>query len=129
MSKLPQAPFFPMSVALKMAELCVAAPQVIAHRLTRMALAGAQPGARDRREFSGMVAEKQIAFATAWMAMWVEGLKQQQRLALSLMQGASPQQHAQRAGAALTRMTGAALDPVHRKAVANASRLSRTRLR
>jgi hypothetical protein len=42
----------------KAAELGVAAPLVIAHRLTRMALAGHTPSVRDRREFTLMSTEK-----------------------------------------------------------------------
>ena len=49
-------------VARQATDLAVAAPQVVAHRLTRMAMAGANPSARDRREFTRMVSEKQTAF-------------------------------------------------------------------
>jgi len=45
---------------IKLAELGVAAPQVVSHRLTRMALAGPALNARDRKEFTGMVVEKQL---------------------------------------------------------------------
>ena len=44
-------------VARQATDLAVAAPQVVAHRLTRMAMAGANPSARDRREFTRMVSE------------------------------------------------------------------------
>lgn len=53
------------TTAIKLAELSLASPQVIAHRVTRMALAGASPSKRDRTEFTGMVVEKQLAFAQA----------------------------------------------------------------
>jgi hypothetical protein len=36
-------------LARQATELAMAVPQVMAHRLTRMALAGATPSARDRR--------------------------------------------------------------------------------
>lgn len=114
---------------VKLTELAVAAPQVVAHRLTRMALAGASPSERDRREFTGMVMEKQVAFMQSWMAMWVEGLRWQQAMALSWLTGASVQQHLQGATRAATRIASGGLAPVHRKAVANAKRLAGTRLR
>ena len=43
------------SAVSKVADIAVAAPQVIAHRVTRMALAGPVPDARDRKEFATMV--------------------------------------------------------------------------
>ena len=109
-------------------ELGVAAPQVVAHRLARMATAGPALSARDRREFVGMALEKQTAFAQGWTAMWIEVWRAQQQFALACM-SAKPWTSADtaRAGAALERITSRALAPVHRKAVANARRLSRTR--
>ena len=43
----------------RLAEIGTAAPVVAAARLSRIALAGANPSKRDRREFRGMVIEKQ----------------------------------------------------------------------
>ena len=117
------------STAVKLAELGLAAPQVIAHRLTRMVLAGPTISARDRKEFTGMVVEKQAAVAQAWTAMFAEGVRLQQQLALSLFTGATPRQHAARAKSAASRIAGTGLAPFHRKAVANAKRLARTKLR
>lgn len=115
--------------ALKLAELSFAAPQVIAHRLTRMALAGTTPNARDKKEFTGMVAEKQVAFAQSWMNMFAEGLRWQQQLALSMWLPATSRQRSAQAKKAATRITAAGIAPIHRKAVANAKRLGRTKLR
>src|SRR5436189_2885343 len=117
------------STAVKLAELGFAAPQVIAHRLTRMALAGPTLSGRDRKEFTGMVREKQAAVAQAWMGMFAEGVRLQQQFALSLMTGATPRLHAGRAQTATSRIVGAGLAPIHRKAVSNAKRLRRTKLR
>jgi hypothetical protein len=117
------------STAIKLAELGVAAPQVIAHRLTRMALAGPTISARDRKEFTGMVVEKQAAVAQAWTAMFAEGVRLQQQFALSLFMGATPRQHAARAKSAASRIASIGVTPFHRKAVANAKRLARTKLR
>jgi hypothetical protein len=117
------------STAVKLAELGLAAPQVIAHRLTRMVMAGPTISARDRKEFAGMVMEKQAAVAQAWMGMFTEGVRLQQQLALSLFTGATPRLHAARAKSAASRIASTGLAPFHRKAVANAKRLARTKLR
>ena len=117
------------ATTVKLAELAFAAPQVISHRLTRMALVGPTPSARDRKEFAGMVMEKQAAAAQAWMGMFAEGVRFQQQFALSLLTFASPQQHATRAKTAVSRIASTGLAPIHRKAVANAKRLARTKLR
>jgi len=81
------------SITTRAAELAVAAPQVVAHRVARMAVAGPALSERDRKEFKLMVAEKQAALTQAIQAM------------------------------------AKVMAPVHRKAVANAKRLARTRLR
>lgn len=115
--------------AVQLAELAWAAPQVVAHRLGRMAQAGPILSDRDRREFTGMVVEKQLAFAQAWAAMGAAALRWQQTFVLSLLSGASWGQHRSRAASAAAQMAGSAIAPVHRKAVANARRLARTRVR
>lgn len=107
----------------------MAVPQVVAHRVSRMALAGPSPNARDRREFIGMVAEKQVAFAQSWFNLITETARLQQQLALSLVTGASPSQHARRVTSGLTKVANRTLAPVHRKAVANSKRLAKTKLR
>jgi hypothetical protein len=73
-------------MAAQAAELAVAVPQVVAHRMLRMALAGGTPSARDRREFGLMGAEKMAAFQESWTAMWLEALRAQQQFSLSLLQ-------------------------------------------
>jgi hypothetical protein len=116
------------SAAVKTAELSLAAPQVVAHRLARMALAGPVLSARDLREFTTMVTEKQAAFAQSWLAMFTEAARQQQTLALSLSTGRIVRAPLTASGAA-SRVMAAGIAPVHRKAVSNAKRLARTRLR
>ncbi|GAB3509656.1 hypothetical protein MNQ95_08915 [Pseudoxanthomonas daejeonensis] len=112
----------------QMLELGMAAPQVVAHRLARMAAAGAAPSARDRKEFVGMVLEKQAAFAQGWTAMWIEGWLAQQKFALAWMSGKPwTSRDTARASAALERIATRGIAPVHRKAVANARRLARSR--
>ena len=104
------------------AELALAVPQVMAHRLTRMALAGPFPNARDRREFHGMGHEKMLAFWQSWFAMGWALTQAGQQAWLAALQGARvPLLDTE---AILSR----GLAPVHRSATANARRLGRTRL-
>ena len=126
------------SLAWKAAELAVAVPQVVAHRMTRMALAGPTLSARDRKEFQGMVAEKKAAFSASWTAMAVQTALAQQTLAASfltsmLSAGCGRRPSALAAAAqwhnAAVGVFGKGLAPVHKKAVANARRLARTKLR
>lgn len=121
-------------------QMMLAAPQVVAHRLRRMAVAGSRPSASDQREFHRMGAEKLAAFGEAWQAMTLQMLKSHQQIAASMMRSWWPG-GAVRGGpkaAPLTQAAAAwqqaALDvlgqgirPVHRRAVANARRLGRKR--
>jgi hypothetical protein len=113
----------PRSLPRQATELAVAVPQVVAHRLTRMALAGPRPNARDRREFHGMGQEKVLAFWQSWFAMGWAMVESMQKAWIAMLQGVRVPpldvQHVLARGMA----------PVHRKATANARRLARTRLR
>jgi hypothetical protein len=126
------------SIATKAAELAFAAPQVVAHRVTRMALSGAVPTARDQREFQRMVKEKELAFSQAFTAMARQSAVAQQSLATSLfrsfwspaLQGRpTPMAVALQMQAAALGILDKGMAPVHQKAVANARRLAKTRLR
>jgi hypothetical protein len=127
----------PSSLATKMAELALAVPQVVAHRVTRMAMAGQSPSDRDKKEFELMVAEKKVAFGESWTAMTTQAIRANQAMALSFFQSFwSPRRRKPTAGAVTAQVQRAALGvlskgiaPVHRKAVANAKRLARTKLR
>ncbi|MFV0679562.1 polyhydroxyalkanoate granule-associated phasin [Ottowia sp.] len=127
------------------AELGWAAPQVVAHRVTRMMLAGAAPEARDRREFTRMGAEKLAAFQTSWQTMASRSLALQQQwvqqamaMGWSMALGGAwlgPSQWSRVMAKPMNDAWAAALDvslhglrPVGRKAKANARRLSRTPL-
>jgi len=68
----------------KSAQLALAVPQVIAHRLMRMASSG-KLSSRDRREFDRMITEKAEAVGEAWGRMAVMAFEANQKLALSLM--------------------------------------------
>ena len=119
------------------AELAVAAPQVIAHRLARLALAGPAPSARDREEFRRMGAEKAAAFAESWNAMATGMLEANRTLMASLVRGFWSAPGARRSAASAARQVGReavgivqrSLAPVHRRAVANAKRLGRIKLK
>ena len=125
------------SLAAQSAGLAIAAPQVVAHRVGRMALAGSPPSARDRREFQRMGTEKIAAFNEAWSAMAVQAFWESQKLAFSFTQafwfpwyrpGRSKSAARQLNDAALG-VLGEGMAPIHRRARANAKRLARARRR
>lgn len=103
-----------------------------------MALAGPVLSARDRKEFDLMVAEKGVAFRDAYKAMFVHSIRANQAFALAVLQSvwapaargrptiAKTASQVQRAALGVL---GKGLGPVHRKAVANARRLAKTKLR
>jgi len=117
-------------------ELAIAAPQVVAHRALRAATAGTTPSRRDQQEFWLMGMEKVIAFNQSWFAMFVEAGRASQQMALATMQAcwapwiAAPPTLSnvlQRAQSAALDIASAGTRPIHRRAVANARRLGRTR--
>jgi hypothetical protein len=118
------------SIALQAAELAWAAPQVMTHRLLRLATAGPNPSLRDRGEFARMGWEKVGAFYESWTAMAFETLRQQQAWWLAMASAttwpwlfAHPgTAHSRRA---LHHIVGRGLAPVHRRALANARRLAK----
>jgi hypothetical protein len=126
------------TLATQSAELALAVPQVVAHRLTRMAMSGPKPSLRDQKEFTRMVTEKMTAFGESWTAMTLQAMQAQQSFALSWLQSlwtppflpkSSARATSQRLHGAALGVLGKGLAPVHRKAVANAKRLARTRLK
>ncbi len=119
---------------LKATQLAWAVPQVVAHRLSRMALAGPVPSRRDRAEFLRMGSEKSEAFAESWSAMASEAFRVQQTISalwwraflmpwLSSNPAGETAAHLRRAQRSIL---GKGFAPVHRRAVANARRLSRS---
>jgi hypothetical protein len=114
-----------------MFELGIAAPQVIAHRMARMARAEAS--ALDRAEFRRMRAEKLAAINESWSAMMTAALLENQRLALRLMQSLwwpwmrplTMKAARNQLSRATLSILGKGMAPVHRRAVANAKRLGR----
>jgi hypothetical protein len=108
--------------------LSIAAPQVVAHRMGRMAISTGSVA--DRAEFTRMGAEKVEAFVESWTAMWGAAWRAQQAMALHMVQSslraARPVWPTQQALSrhVLDVMTDG-LAPVHRRAAANAKRLGR----
>ncbi len=126
------------SIVTQAVELACAVPQVVAHRVTRMAVAGPTPSARDRKEFQRMGAEKTAAFGESWNAMTLQALHAHQALAASffrafwspsLKSGPSASAVAAQVQNAALGVLSKGMAPVHRKAVANAKRLARAKLR
>ena len=125
------------SLAAQTIELGVAVPQVIAHRVARMAMAGATPSARDRKEIHRMGTEKMLAFNEAWTAMAMQAVLENQKLALSMMQSVwFPWLRTTASGSATQQVTDAMLGvlgkgmvPYRRRAMANAKRLGRVKRR
>ncbi len=122
-----------VSHAIDLAELAVAAPQVMAHRMQRMIAAGHAPTEKDHREMRRMGSEKLQAFAESWTAMSLQTAAAQQQMALSLWRAWFTPVTSRSALNLSEQWQRAALDvaskglaPVHRRAVANAKRLRKS---
>ena len=70
-------------LAAKATELSMVVLQVMAHRLTRMALADHILSEREREEFDLMSSEKSAAFLESWQAMTVQSMRANQALSMS----------------------------------------------
>lgn len=126
------------SLAAQTFELGIAAPQVIAHRVARMASAGASPSARDRAEFRRMGIEKMAAVNEAWAAMVTQAFLENQKFALTFMQSLwfpwmrptpTVKSVSRQLNRAAVGILGKGMAPVRRRAVANANRLGRIKRR
>lgn len=117
-------------------ELSIATPQVVAQRLTRMAFAGPNMSARDQKEFKQMSDEKVTAFYQSWNAIWTQMFRSQLALAQMMVSGFAASAVTGK-GACMTtaisaltneanKVISAGIEPVHRQAVSNARRLSRS---
>lgn len=125
------------ALSTRLLETSLAAPQVVAHRVQRLMLAGPLPSARDRAEFTGMGLEKLVAFQQSWAAMALQAIQWQQQALAQLwglalagpVAGAAtalaPGRLAADPALAFTRLLHAGLGPVHAKATGNARRLAR----
>lgn len=140
MAKRRRPPANAQKVLAQLTSLSVAAPQVIAHRVGRMAASGPLPSADDQREFVGMVVEKPLAFAQGWQAMLAAGAKAQHDWWTSWSRALmTPGAHTPAQAVKLMHeanhdglhagldMLSQGLEPIERKAAANAKRLARKR--
>jgi len=116
-------------LGVQLAELSLAAPEVITRRLLQMAQAGHQPSARDRAEMQRMASEKMVAFGAAWWSLAFDSALAWQRWLLQVMMTpwtwtsrGLPAWPAPNAG-----MLSRALQPIHRRATANVRRLRAAR--
>jgi hypothetical protein len=115
-------------VGRQLGELAIATPQVISHRLNRMASVGTWTPA-DLEDFHVMGSEKVAAFFESWQAIGRQATRFQQRAAEGLLTMLSQPWSTKLtptwyAGHAL-RTFSTGLAPVHRRAVANARRLAK----
>jgi hypothetical protein len=110
-------------LARRMGEIAIAVPQVVAHRAARMAVAS--PTAHDRRELGLMMSEKSAAFLEAWTAMSLQGYRVSLAWTAAFLRSPFVPLTSAKVGAAGLSILNAGLVPVHRRAVANATRLSR----
>lgn len=114
----PAPPTLPVvawwQLSLQAWEVAVTAPLVVGHRLARMAVAGANPSARDRREFTRMGQEKVTAGYESMAAM------------ATACAGAGATTWAEAVDAGLRLATGG-FAPVHSRVMANGRRLGRPR--
>jgi hypothetical protein len=119
-------------------ELALSVPPVVAHRVTRMALAGPTLSDRDCKEFQMMVSEKHAAFVQAWSEMAMYTFRANLALATAMLRlfftpfsfkkpsAASVAAQVQNAAVGVL---SKGLAPIHRKAVSNTRRLAKTKLR
>ncbi|HRA77223.1 MAG TPA: hypothetical protein PK956_00315 [Burkholderiaceae bacterium] len=125
-------------LAAQAADLSMAVPTVVAHRVARMSQSWPAPTAGDRRELHLMGAEKVAAFWESWNAMIVEGAHANQRLWLAWMRSSwmpwtgspfTPGAASARVQRATLGILASGLAPVRRRAVGNAKRLGRAKPR
>jgi hypothetical protein len=113
-------------------ELSMAAPQVVAQRLTRMAFSGINLSIDDHDELVLMGSEKMQAFQESWMAMWTQAWHSQMSLvesvaisSLDMMVGRDhPASVLMQMPNQAAEVLSAGLAPLHGKAMDNARRLS-----
>ena len=127
------------AVMTQATEMALAVPQVVSHRMARMALAGPLPNASDRAEFHRMGAEKVEALQESWQAMAARAMQVQQTMAISLARSLWAPPSFQGSGSLQDMATQwhhsawsvlhEGIAPLHRRAVANARRLNKRGVR
>jgi len=130
-----------LRIGMQTTEMMFAVPQVVSHRLGRVKTSSAGTRARDQREFQLMGAEKFAAFGESWTKMTIQMLKANQQITRAWASAwSTPFRMPTRAAArrslvrSVAQLQGSALSivssglaPVHRRATANAKRLSRVK--
>ncbi len=132
--------FKQMRLSRRASQLAQAVPQVMTQRIGRMMMAGVLPVPGDQLEYYRMSSEKVEAFYESWAAMAAQSWQAQQQFSMWWMQTwwkvalggwMNPPSLHQLSSHASQRLADSMLDvtmrgmaPVHRKAVANAKRLS-----
>lgn len=118
------------SLPVQLTGLAFSVPQVVTHRLGRIATAGPDPSSVDRDEIYRMTTEKVAAFYESWAAMQVEGMRLSQELWLSSLQAAwtpwlAPTGYKRKLRRGTARIAAHGLSPISRRASANARRLAK----
>ncbi len=112
----------------KTADIMAASPIVVAHRLSRFSNPAAATRPADQAEFQRMGTEKMAAFVESWSAMGMEVLRMQQEWAIksafALWPAAATGKSLPSPMDAALRVIDEGLSPIHRRAVANARRLT-----
>ena len=120
-------------ITRQVSELYAAVPQVVAQRMALLAAPMLRPGINPWQETVMMSSEKVSAFNESWLAMWSQALRSQHEITAASMRGwGSPGwgidsvgQSVQAIQSAALGVMGHGLAPVHRRALANAKRLTK----
>lgn len=115
---------------MKMWQLATIAPMVIGYRLVGMAVAGPEPGARDRKELARMGQEKFDAWSEAVQATGMRVIRANMAMTTLLLRQAwggapAPAAFANSATRLSSDLLADTLAPYHRRVLANSRRLSR----
>ncbi len=117
---------------LQFSELAFTAPQVISHRMFRLATAGLKPSRRDQQEMIRMNTEKYQAMSESINSILLESIRMNQELTFSCLRmfwlsGTNPVtaafENAIQMGKVMNEITSLGIAPFHRRAMANAKRL------
>lgn len=121
-------------VAREAVALGLAVPEVLAHRMARLWLAGMTPSPRDHAELLRMTSEKVAAFYESWSAIGLALWRMNVQVGMSSlwwpwfagMRGRGRRDAVAYGERVIDTMLRAGLPPIRRRAVANARRLRRS---
>jgi hypothetical protein len=121
------------NLSTELTELCAAIPQVVAYRVTRMAIGSVRHDPADEAEFIGMGTEKMATLGESWSAMTVELCRLNQRFADALLKavvepgaGSIPALLRSTPGGrdAVLSIFRSGIQPIHRRTLENVRRLA-----